>query len=122
MTDAAGSEGKRCPKCGTLQFPRAKICLNPSCRAVGPQEPHRLADSEARVASFTEDWLAFTPHPPTCYGMIEFPEGVKMMAQFTSDAAGRVQVGSALRMVLRIKDVDQLRGYHRYFWKAQPKG
>jgi 3-hydroxy-3-methylglutaryl CoA synthase len=111
----------RCPACGTLQFPRAKICVNPSCRAVGTQEPHRLAESEARVASFTEDWLAFTPHPPTCYGMIEFAEGVKLMAQFTSDAAGRVKVGTPLRMVLRIKDVDQFRGYHRYFWKAQPK-
>ena len=109
----------RCPKCGTLQFPPAKICVNPSCRAVGPQEPYRLADSTPRVASFTEDWLAFTPHPPTCYGMIEFPEGVKIMAQFTSDAAGRMQVGLPLRMVLRIKDVDRLRGYHRYFWKAQ---
>ena len=85
------------------------------------QDPYRLADSEAKVASFTEDWLAFTPHPPTCYGMIEFAEGVKMMAQFTSDAAGRVRVGTPLRMAFRIKDVDRLRGYHRYFWKAQPK-
>ncbi len=110
----------RCRSCGTLQFPRARICVNPSCRAVAVQDPFRLADKEARVASFTEDWLAFTPHPPTCYGMIEFAEGVKLLAQFTSDAAGRVQVGTPLRMVLRIKDVDRLRGYHRYFWKAQP--
>jgi uncharacterized OB-fold protein len=111
----------RCRSCGTLQFPRARICVNPTCRAIGPQDPYRLAESEAKVASFTEDWLAFTPHPPTCYGMIEFAEGVKMMAQFTSDAAGRVQVGTPLRMAFRIKDVDRLRGYHRYFWKAQPR-
>jgi len=109
----------KCPACGTLQFPRAKICV--SCRTVGPQEPYRLADSEAKVASFTEDWLAYTPNPPGVYGMLEFAEGVKMMAQFTSDAAGRTKVGSRMRMVLRIKDVDRMRGYHRYFWKAQPR-
>ena len=52
--------------------------------------------------------------------MLHFAEGVKLMAQFTSDAAGRVQVGTRLRMVFRIKDVDRIRGYQRYFWKAQP--
>jgi 3-hydroxy-3-methylglutaryl CoA synthase len=109
----------KCPKCGTLQFPRAKICVNPSCRFVGLQQTHRLADSPAKVASFTEDWLAFTPHPPGLYGMLEFAEGVKMMAQFTADSAGRTQVGSAMRMVFRIKAIDRARGYLRYFWKAQ---
>ena len=109
----------RCTSCGTLQFPRAKICV--SCRTVATQEPYRLADSEAKVASFTEDWLAYTPNPPGVYGMLEFTEGVKMMAQFTSDAAGRTKVGSRMRMVLRIKDVDRIRAYHRYFWKAQPR-
>ena len=110
----------RCRSCGTLQFPRASICVNPSCRALGEQEYYGLADREATVASFTEDWLAYTPHPPSCYGMLHFAEGVKLMAQFTSDAAGRVQVGTRLRMVFRIKDVDRIRGYQRYFWKAQP--
>jgi 3-hydroxy-3-methylglutaryl CoA synthase len=111
----------KCPKCGTLQFPRAKICVNPRCRQVGPQDVHRLADSIATVASFTEDWLAFTPHPPGVYGMIEFVDGVKMMAQFTSDSAGRTKVGSPMRMVFRIKTIDRTRGYVRYFWKAQRK-
>ncbi len=112
----------KCPKCGTLQFPRAKICVNPSCRFVGLQDTHRLADSAAKVASFTEDWLAFTPHPPGLYGMLEFAEGVKLMAQFTADSAGRTQVGSPMRMVFRIKAIDRTRGYVRYFWKAMRDG
>ncbi len=109
----------KCPKCGTLQFPRAKICVNPGCRHVGRQDTHRLADSQAKVSSFTEDWLAYTPHPPGVYGMLEFVEGVKMMAQFTSDSAGRTEVGSPMRMVFRIKTIDRARGYVRYFWKGQ---
>jgi hydroxymethylglutaryl-CoA synthase len=113
------SAGK-CPKCGTLQFPTARICVNPGCRHLGVQEPFRLADLTAKVASFTEDWLAFTPHPPGVYGMLEFDAGVKLMGQFTSDAAGRTQVGSLMRMVFRIKAIDRARGYTRYFWKAQP--
>ena len=31
---------------------------------------------------------------------------------------GEVSVGAALRFVFRIKDVDRVRGFHRYFWKA----
>jgi 3-hydroxy-3-methylglutaryl CoA synthase len=112
----------KCPKCATLQFPPAKICVNPGCRYVGTQDRVRLAESIAKVASFTEDWLAYTPHPPGMYGMLEFPEGVKMMAQFTSDSAGRTQVGSPMRMVFRIKTVDRARGYVRYFWKGQVVG
>lgn len=110
----------KCPKCGTLQFPSSRICVNPGCRHLGPQDRFPLADAPCRVGSFTEDWLAFTPHPPGVYGMLEFDAGVKLMAQFTSDAAGRIQVGSPMRMAFRIKVIDRVRGYVRYFWKAQP--
>ena len=31
-----------------------------------------------------------------------------------------LEVGTPLRIVHRIKDVDKARGYPRYFWKATP--
>ena len=32
--------GGKCSKCGTLQFPKTDICVNPNCNAIGTQEPH----------------------------------------------------------------------------------
>jgi hypothetical protein len=34
-------------------------------------------------------------------------------------AAG-LQIGTRLKIVHRVKDVDEARGYPRYFWKATP--
>ena len=32
--------------------------------------------------------------------------------------AGELEVGTRVRFVFRIKDVDAVRGFRRYFWKA----
>ena len=36
---AARFEGGRCSRCGTVQFPRTHLCVNPDCRAQDTQEP-----------------------------------------------------------------------------------
>ena len=43
------------------------------------------------------------------------------MIDFTDiDADARLEVGTAMRMVFRVKEYDTRRGFHRYFWKAAP--
>ena len=39
--------GGRCTQCGTLQFPRTDVCVNPQCRATHTQEPHGFRDEPA---------------------------------------------------------------------------
>jgi uncharacterized OB-fold protein len=39
---------------------------------------------------------------------------------FTDLDVGEVDSGTPMEMVFRIKDIDTLRGYVRYFWKATP--
>src|SRR5262249_17637464 len=41
--------GGRCSTCGTLQFPRTAICVNPNCNAVHTQEPHPFAEMAGKV-------------------------------------------------------------------------
>ena len=43
-----------------------------------------------------------------------------MMLDFTDVDAAGIEVGLAMRMVFRIKEVDSARGFTRYFWKAAP--
>src|SRR5262249_31178526 len=112
--------GGKCSACGTVQFPRSRVCVNPSCRAAETQSEHRLAESTGRIKSFTEDWQAYSPRPPLIYGKVEVAEGGKAVMGITDAAPGRLAAGSQVRFVFRIKDRDSLRGYRRYFWKAAP--
>jgi len=110
--------GGRCQRCATVQFPLARVCVNPECRATDTQMPHRLAESRGRVKSFTEDWQAYAARPPYLYGNVEFAEGGNLFMEFTDIDPGELKVNTAVRFVYRIKDEDKQRGFRRYFWKA----
>jgi 3-hydroxy-3-methylglutaryl CoA synthase/uncharacterized OB-fold protein len=112
--------GGRCRECGAVQFPRARVCVNPDCRRTDTQEPHRLAESRGRVKTFTEDWLAYSPRPPLIYGNVSIEDGGNAFVEFADFEAGEVAVGTPVRFAFRIKDFDKLRGFRRYFWKAAP--
>ena len=44
-----GLVGGKCKVCGTVQFPRSQVCVNPNCHAIDSQEPYR--DGRARGAT-----------------------------------------------------------------------
>ncbi len=112
--------GGQCGKCGTRQFPLSRVCVNPNCGAIDSQEPHAFAGKIGRINSYTADRLTYSPDPPACYGMIQFDEGGRWMMDFTDIDAEALSVGQPMRMMFRIKDIDQQRGFRRYFWKAAP--
>jgi len=115
-----GLVGGRCTQCGTLQFPRADICVNPQCKAMHTQEPHSFREESARILTWSADYLTYTADPPSHYGMITFDNGGRFMTDFTDVAVGEIEVGMKVRMMFRIKSIDHLRGFVRYFWKAVP--
>jgi 3-hydroxy-3-methylglutaryl CoA synthase len=115
-----GLVGGRCTQCGTQQFPRTDICVNPQCRATATQEPHPFREEPASVLTWSADYLTYSAAPPAHYGMITFVNGGRFMTDFTDVDPGDVDVGVNVRMVFRIKSVDNVRGFVRYFWKAVP--
>jgi uncharacterized OB-fold protein len=115
-----GLVGGRCTQCGTLQFPRTDICVNPQCKAMHTQEPYSFRDERAQVLTWSADYLTYTADPPSHYGMITFENGGRFMTDFTDVNVGDVDVGVTVRMMFRIKSFDHLRGFVRYFWKAVP--
>lgn len=114
--------GGKCERCGTVQFPKSNICVNPNCRAAHTQVDQPFSEFGGKVMSFTADNLTYCPDPPAHYGMVQFAEGGRMMVDFTEVDTGQVEVGMPMRMVFRIKEVDPARGFTKYFWKAAPTG
>ena len=118
--DVTGFIGGKCRQCGTVQFPKSRACVNPECRAFDTQVEHPLAESGGRVKTFTEDWLAVTRSPPHVYGNVALDAGANLFAEFADTPPGALAIGTPVRFVFRIKDVDRVRDFHRYFWKAAP--
>ncbi len=117
-----GLVGGRCRICGTMQFPKSRICVNPNCNAFHSQDDQSFADFPARVLSWSADYLTYSPDPPAYYGMVQFDPGGRLMADFTDVDRGAVEIGMNMRMVFRVKERDAQRGFVRYFWKAAPAG
>jgi len=111
----------RCRRCGALQFPQLPYCVGPSCNAPRDQfEAHPLYDEPAQVLTYTADWLSYHPAPPLYVGFVQFELRARVLMEIVDVGAAGLEVGTPLRMVFRIKDVDRTRGYPRYFWKATP--
>ena len=115
-----GLVGGRCRETGVVQFPRTRISVAPNNPAVDTQEPYRFAERRASVLSYSADYLTFSMSPPNHYGMIVFEGGGRIMMDITDVEQGEVDSGLPVKMVFRIKDVDEKRGFVRYFWKAAP--
>lgn len=118
--DAAAFLAGACAQCGTVQFPRAEVCVNAQCDHVGPQAPVPLRDEPAEILTFTTDWLSFKEAPPFCFGLIQFANGARVLMEFADFLPEELAVGAPVRFVLRKKELDSQRRYHSYFWKAAP--
>jgi len=112
--------GGKCRVCGTAQYPKSRICVNPNCKAVDSQDDYGFAERPGTVLSWSADFLTYSMDPPNHYGMITFADGGRLMADITDVEQGQIDTGSKVRMAFRIKDFDPKRGFVRYFWKAVP--
>ncbi|MFH1983773.1 MAG: SDR family NAD(P)-dependent oxidoreductase [Pseudomonadota bacterium] len=115
-----GMMGGVCSACNTPQFPRTDICVNPTCGAHRSQDDYAFADQPARIKTFTWDLLAVSVDPPHKYGMVQFDNGGRLMADFTDCEFEELKVGLPVRMVFRKRSEDKGRGFVNYFWKAVP--
>jgi uncharacterized OB-fold protein len=112
--------GVRCRSCGTPQYPKHTVCVNPECETVGNMEPYRFSDKTAKVVSFTGDNLAFSWDPPSIYGLVDFEGGGRLFLDFTDCRIGDIKVGMPMELTFRRKYSDKQRGFYGYYWKVTP--
>jgi 3-hydroxy-3-methylglutaryl CoA synthase len=114
--------GSRCKVCGTPQYPKRRVCINPECGATDQMEDYYFYDKIGRINSYTGDNLAFSYDPPAMYGMIDFEEGGRLYLNITDAELDSLEVGLPVKMTFRRKNANKRRGTYSYFWKAMPVG
>lgn len=115
-----GFVGGKCATCGTVQFPKARYCVNPNCGALDSQDDHPMADTPGKVNTYTADSLTFSLDPPAYFGMVQFEGGGRLMVDFSDVDGDTFDIGAAVRMQFRVREFDDERGFRKYFWKAVP--
>ncbi len=118
--EVIGLWGSKCNRCGTVQYPRQRICVNPECGIIDDMQDYLLSDKTGRIRSFTGDVLASSLNPPAIYGQVEFDGGGKYLFDFTDCNLKELKTGMAVTMSFRKKYTDRKRGISGYFWKAVP--
>src|SRR5262245_35622911 len=108
--------GSRCRACGMMHLPPQRVCVK--CQAIDQMVPERLADSKARVATFTVDRLAFSPSPPMVVAVIDFDGGGRYPCELTDVDPKALQIGDRIEMTFR--RLLTAGGVHNYFWKGRP--
>ena len=115
-----GLVGGRCEVTGSVHFPPSRLSYDPGQPLQDTQKPHKLAERKATVLSWSAETLSFHRSPPHHYGQVDFDGGGRILMEFTDVAKGDIASGTEVEMSFRIKDIDELRGFTRYFWKATP--
>ncbi|MGE5543746.1 MAG: OB-fold domain-containing protein, partial [Bacillota bacterium] len=112
-----GFYGSKCTVCDTPQFPPSRVCIN--CHAVDQFEDYKFLGKKGRIATFTIDYLAATPDPPTIMAVVDFEGGGRFICLMTDCEPDKVSVGMEIEMSFRKLFVQD--GLVTYFWKAVPK-
>jgi hydroxymethylglutaryl-CoA synthase len=112
--------GSRCKACGTPQFPKDPICINPECGAVDQMEDYPFSDKTGVLFTYTADHLAYSEDPPALYGIVDFEGGGRYWFDITDCRLESLEVGKPLQMTFRRRYLDEGRSIAGYFWKAMP--
>ena len=112
-----GFVGSRCANCGTANLPPQRVCVE--CDSIDETEPESFADRAARVATYTQDNLAYSLQPPVVVAMLDFDRGGRLPCQLTDIDPHNVRIGDRVEMTFRC--LHSAEGIHNYFWKARPR-
>ncbi|HXW38133.1 MAG TPA: OB-fold domain-containing protein [Acidimicrobiales bacterium] len=111
-----GFVGSRDRSSAAVHLPPARVSM--AGGAVDDMDPVERADTQATIATFTVDRLAYSPSPPVVFAVVDFDGGGRFPVELTDVDAESVSIGDRVTMTFRrLYSAD---GIHDYFWKAKP--
>ncbi len=93
----------RCTGCESHYFPKPPNCRNPACTTGTVQEA--LIGRRGRLHSYTVQnyqppaLFRMDPWQPYAIGLVELPEGLRVLAMLTRVDPADLEIGSPLRLV-----------------------
>ncbi|MBI4216557.1 MAG: 3-hydroxy-3-methylglutaryl CoA synthase [Chloroflexi bacterium] len=109
--------GAKCMACGKLQFPPQVLCVY--CQDKGMKfEDVRMAEKQAKVFTFTHDYLAASIDPPTTVTVVDFEGGGRGAFECADRDIAEIKIDTPVEMTFR--KVSHLLGIHNYYWKTRP--
>ncbi len=122
--DGPRLRGSKCASWGTPYFPRSAVCHNPECR-----------ESKMEDASFGPRGTLWScaiqnypppaparyeePYIPYALGMVDMPEGLRVLGRISTDDPEGVRVGAEVELVLERLYLDE-NGNEVITWKFKP--
>jgi uncharacterized protein len=114
----------RCKVCGTPSFPKAPYCTNPDCEK--KTENVEIIELSNRAKLFTFAVQAYAPpepfklepFEPFPLGMLDFPEGLRILGMLTTD---KVKIGQEMEMTVKKMYEDDKNEYLTWAWKPVGK-
>jgi uncharacterized protein len=115
--------GTRCLSCNSYYFPTKPTCSNPNCQEKKVQEV--LLSTEGKLWSFTV--LRYPPSPPFKndqkppypVGLVELPEGIRVMGLITGCEVDKVKIGMNMKLVVETLYKNE-EGQDVLTWKFKP--
>jgi len=108
--------GSVCGACGTPQYPPAKVCI--SCHSFDQQKPYLFKGKNARLATFSFDYVASSEDSPNVVAVVDFEGGGRIFTQLTDCVLEDVVIDMPVEVVYRkLYSAD---GITTYTWKCVP--
>ena len=99
-----------------VHLPPARVSMKGG--AVDDMDSVGRADTEATIATYTVDRLAYSPSPPIVFAVLDFDGGGRFPVELTDVDPDTVDIGDRVAMTFR--KLFTADGIHDYFWKAKP--
>jgi 3-hydroxy-3-methylglutaryl CoA synthase len=107
--------GTHCLRCGTRQYPIARVCI--TCQNHDSLQEVPL-ERAGQVFTFTRDHLYVAPDTPTIMAVVDLNHGGRLYLQMTDVDPEDVRVGDEVVLTLRRRKEGP--NMHHYYWKCRP--
>lgn len=111
--------GMKCSKCGTVQYPKWRSCIEPSCMETGNHEEVKL-QKRGKIYTFTLDHLEggdyYQTPIPRC--VIDLDGGGRVFLNMTDCDPEEVKIGMDVELTFR--KIHEGGDFFNYYWKCRP--
>jgi len=108
--------GGKCRKCGVVQYPQHRVCIE--CSSRDGLDPVKLART-GKVFTFVSDYIHDSPDSPVSHAVIDLDGGGRMLVQLTDCRLDQIEIDMPVELTFR--KLHEGFGMKNYFWKARPR-